>query len=312
MAENSLNSNSQHAQFSADSCREGLTKLSLRLSELSAYVEREIDQDDRKSLDRLHGVISHSLTEVFGADTIERERFTLQKFAYRLYTEWNLDPESEIRPVVNITINDGSAVFLPENKIQQGYLASVKDGIALLTEAVAYLERRQSECLAEPAVSTESAPRQQAILSSKDVIVIHGRDTLARPAVERVLKLAGLNPIVLHEQPNGGQTLIRQLEKFGIAGGFAVVVATPDDVGGVSRKDLRPRAKQNVIGEMFWFAGRLGRERVFVLLQGDTEMPSDIAGIGYTAMDNRGAWKTALCDAMQDAGYSIDRVRALG
>ncbi|WP_354265102.1 TIR domain-containing protein [Bradyrhizobium sp. GM2.2] len=31
---------------------------------------------------------------------------------------------------------------------------------------------------------------------------------------------------------------------------FAVVVATPDDVGGLTGGEQKPRARQNVIGEM--------------------------------------------------------------
>ena len=308
MIKNPLESDPTARALTADSCREGIDRLNDYLRELRVFSECAMDGDDRKSLDSLHGTISHTLTELFGAD----ERFILQKFAYRIYTEWNLDPESEIRPGVNVTVTNGSAVFLPEAKIQQGYRASLKDGLAVLAEALTYLRDRQGEFPAELHSGTDRSPHQQPILSSNDIILIHGRETLARPAVERVLKLAGLNPIVLHEQPNSGQTLIRQMEKFGTVGGFAVVVATPDDVGGVSKDVLRPRAKQNVIGEMFWFAGRLGSERVCVLLQGDTEMPSDIAGIGYTAMDSRGAWKTALCDALQNAGYTIDRGKVLG
>jgi len=61
-----------------------------------------------------------------------------------------------------------------------------------------------------------------------------------------------------------------------------VVVLTPDDLGGPDKDQLRPRARQNVIGEMFWFAGRLGRNRVCALKKGDVEMPSDFAGVGYT------------------------------
>jgi predicted nucleotide-binding protein len=73
-----------------------------------------------------------------------------------------------------------------------------------------------------------------------------------------------------------------------------VVLLTPDDVGGPDRENLRPRARQNVIGEMFWFAGKLGRQRVCALTKGDVEMPSDFAGVSYTKMDDRGAWKTEL------------------
>jgi len=48
-----------------------------------------------------------------------------------------------------------------------------------------------------------------------------------------------------------------------------VVLLTPDDVGGPGREQLRPRARQNVTGEMFWFAGKLGRQRVCALKKGE-------------------------------------------
>ena len=46
-----------------------------------------------------------------------------------------------------------------------------------------------------------------------------------------------------------------KFEKHGGGAGFAVVIAAPDDVGGLVGEAQRPRARQNVIGEMFWFAG---------------------------------------------------------
>jgi predicted nucleotide-binding protein len=45
-----------------------------------------------------------------------------------------------------------------------------------------------------------------------------------------------------------------------------------------------------VIGEMFWFATKLGRSRVCALRSGDVEVPSDFSGVVYTNVDDRGAW----------------------
>jgi predicted nucleotide-binding protein len=114
--------------------------------------------------------------------------------------------------------------------------------------------------------------------------------------------------VILHEQSNGGRTIIEKFERHGSAVGFAVIVATPDDIGGLAvsppaRPDLKPRARQNVIGEMFWFVGRLGRDKVCALVKGDIEMPSDFAGVVYTPMDNHGAWKSKLLDELAEAGY---------
>jgi predicted nucleotide-binding protein len=121
--------------------------------------------------------------------------------------------------------------------------------------------------------------------------------------VAHVIEHAGLKATILHMQPNAGKTIIEKFEKHGTAAGFAVIVVTPDDVGGPSASSLKPRARQNVIGEMFWFAGRLGRERVCVLIKDEVEMPSDVAGLGYTPMDAHGGWKNKLLQELDAAGY---------
>jgi hypothetical protein len=87
--------------------------------------------------------------------------------------------------------------------------------------------------------------------------------------VARRIERAGLKDVILHGQPHAGKTIIEKFEKRGTAAGFVVAVVASDDVGGPSPTDLKPRARQNVIGEMFWFAGRLGRERVCVLKKDD-------------------------------------------
>jgi predicted nucleotide-binding protein len=46
---------------------------------------------------------------------------------------------------------------------------------------------------------------------------------------------------------------------------------------------------------MFWFAGRLGRDKVCALVKGSIEMPTDFAGVVYTAMDDHGAGRPNYC-----------------
>jgi len=64
---------------------------------------------------------------------------------------------------------------------------------------------------------------------------------------------------------------------------FVFVILTPDDlvVGPDSSDDEKRRARQNVIFEMGFFYGQLGRDsgRVIVLYDGPVELPSDIQGI---------------------------------
>ena len=105
--------------------------------------------------------------------------------------------------------------------------------------------------------------------------------------------------------PNKGRTIIEKFEAYADVE-FAVVILSADDIGGMSRDALRPRARQNVILELGFFIGRLGRERVAALRPGDLEEPADVTGIVYTPMDPAGAWKTKLGQELRAAGLRVD------
>jgi predicted nucleotide-binding protein len=156
-----------------------------------------------------------------------------------------------------------------------------------------------------------AAAAKKATLT-KEIFIVHGRDDAAKNEAARLIERAGLQAIILHEQPNAGRTIIQKFEDHGSAAGFAIIIMTPDDVGGLDLNSLQPRARQNVIGEMFWFAGRLGRERVCALRKGAIELPTDFAGVGYIDMDDSGAWKKDVLRELDHAGYkNIDWQKAL-
>lgn len=94
---------------------------------------------------------------------------------------------------------------------------------------------------------------------------------------------------------------------------FAIALLTPDDAGSLSGKteDLRPRARQNVIFELGYFIGRLGREGVCALTRGEVEIPSDYSGVVYIHLDVGGGWKLQLVKELKAAGFDVDANRAL-
>ena len=57
--------------------------------------------------------------------------------------------------------------------------------------------------------------------------------------------------------------------------GFAVILMTPDDVGGLKGQEQKDRVRQNVVFELGYFIGKLGRNRVMALVDGDIETPTD-------------------------------------
>lgn len=111
---------------------------------------------------------------------------------------------------------------------------------------------------------------------SDRVFVVHGRDDRMKVAVARVLERLGLTPVILHEQPDKGRTIIEKFADYSDVG-FAVVLLSPDDAGYLkeeSSEKARPRARQNVIFELGYFIGKLGRENVLAFVReegGDLE-----------------------------------------
>ena len=146
----------------------------------------------------------------------------------------------------------------------------------------------------------------------QDIFVVHGQDDATKEAVSRFIEKLGLKAIVLHEQPNAGRTIIEKFEAYSNVG-FAVVLLTPDDVGAARDKaaEGKPRARQNVIFELGYFIGKLGRHRVCALYKEGVEIPSDFSGVLYTSMDNAGAWRLSLAREMKQAGLTIDLNKAL-
>ena len=161
----------------------------------------------------------------------------------------------------------------------------------------------------------------QGELRGLNVFVVHGHSARWREEVARFVQRIGpdLEVVILKEQPNIGRTLIRKFEDHAAGVAFAVVIATSDDVGAVatalpdsaSRSEeifdvLEPRARQNVVFELGYFFGLIGRSRTVVLLEQGTTEPSDIDGILYIPLDEDGAWKAELGREMKTAGVSVD------
>jgi len=151
-------------------------------------------------------------------------------------------------------------------------------------------------------ISQKSQSERPKILTRK-VFIVHGHDEGAREMVVRFLEKIDFEVIILHEQANRGRTVIEKVEVHGDVS-FAVVLLTPDDEGCKIGGSPQPRARQNVILELGYFIGRLGRSKVCALTKSNVEIPSDFAGVVYEPLD--GQWRNALARELEDAGFEID------
>lgn len=139
---------------------------------------------------------------------------------------------------------------------------------------------------------------------SKRIFIVHGHDEGAREAVARFLERLGFEPVILHEQANKGRTVIEKVEANSDVS-FAVVLLTPDDEGCAKGCELEPRARQNVLLELGFFIGKLGRHRVCALKRGQVEVPSDFAGVVWETFDSSNGWKLAIARELEAAGHSV-------
>lgn len=168
---------------------------------------------------------------------------------------------------------------------------------------------------------TSETIQEESKVKQKSVFIVHGTDYEPVKQLKSILQEVGIEPIILHEQPSKGMTIIEKLEQYSNVG-YAFIVLTPDDLGlekkaiqeyykaynegkeYLSKQDInnflgrisRPigmfllgkvmevvenRARQNVILEFGYFIGRIGRSKVCCLYKGDIELPSDMHGICY-------------------------------
>ena len=157
------------------------------------------------------------------------------------------------------------------------------------------------------AAAARGPQRPKAKSGNRRIFIVHGRDEAAKEGVARYLAQLRLTPVILHELASGGKTIIEKFEVHADVD-FAVVLLTPDDIGGLndSSDKVKPRARQNVFLELGFFFGRLGRGRVAALHKGELELPSDYDGVVFIKMDDAGAWKMVLAREMKSAGLKID------
>ncbi len=141
----------------------------------------------------------------------------------------------------------------------------------------------------------------------REVFVVHGHAHGEKETLARFLEQLDLDPIILHERASEGRTIIEKLERYSQVG-FAIVLLTPDDEGRKKGEDgpSRPRARQNVILELGYFMGRLGRNRVVALVRGEIEHPSDVDGVVYIKMDEAGAWQKEVTRELRATGLEVD------
>lgn len=123
--------------------------------------------------------------------------------------------------------------------------------------------------------------------ADRRVFVVHGRAHSDRDKLVKILHDLGMIPVVLEFAKKSGRSIYEEFLQQAKDCEFAFIILTPEDktaAADASSEDIF-RARQNVIFEMGWFFGVLGRERTRLLYRGEIELPSDVTGIMYIRYD---------------------------
>lgn len=218
------------------------------------------------------------------------------------------------RDAINLT---GKALTTIEDYVESNHFLNSKkykkeiEEIDSLRENMSWLKSDSDRLLQRKIQKKISALAREVIDETKKIFIVHGRNINMRDKVSSALGRLKLDYVILESEHNGGATIIEKFLKYSLDCEYAIILFSADDIGKLNNSDelekFRPR--QNVILELGYFLGTIGRENLIILHETNKqiEKPSDFDGIVYEPFDEYGAWKNKLVKEMRKAGIYIDK-----
>jgi len=298
--------------------KDNITTLARLLN--NSFFEDEYNM--RAALD-LESAITFSLKEKYFRDDMNEQIGKLESFSEHL----RLIPEMTAEEVIEQKLAESSVKAEPKKEIRSRELQLRE---TLTSEPKSAMDIPGQEPLSERSVqqqplietiSKRELPREeppatreldQSHSTENRVLLIHGRDEVTKESLVEFLKKLELRTVVLHEQPDGGRSLMEKPEASPDIR-FAIILLTPDDIAAPRDrpKERQTRANQQVIFEFGYFLSRLGPGRACALHREGVEIPSDYPGIVILPMDTRGDWRVLLAKEIKHAGLAIDLNKAI-
>lgn len=180
-----------------------------------------------------------------------------------------------------------SSTRSPKSVWDREFLRGLERASAILHSMVQEVEEYWDDNNEE--IDSEDKKAKPSKAMGKEIFLVHGHDEGLKETVARFLSKLDLNPIILHEKPNQGRTIIEKFEEYSSVS-YAIALITPDDFGGSNKspEEIEKRARQNVIFEFGFFIGKLGRKNVIALYEEGVVLPSDYLGVVYILLDSKG------------------------
>lgn len=260
-----------------------MEKVKVKLNEILSDCEK-LNEADSSKFERLSERVKGVAINSFGTASLYNEKIDLLQNRVRMaFFGFNVNHAKELTNIIQMMLDE---IELNEHKGQYSFNRSNND-------------------------SNGKSNFNSVNGDNQKIFIVHGHNDVMKLATARTIERLGLKPIILHEQANAGDTLIEKFTRNSDVG-FAVVLLSADDYGYAkteSHTSAKLRARQNVILELGFFYGKLGRKRVVAIFEqtSNFEKPSDIDGviyIPYNASDSK--WQFDLAKELLEVGYQID------
>jgi predicted nucleotide-binding protein len=187
-----------------------------------------------------------------------------------LYPVWQILTGNGI-PMASLNDARDLTILLEQNGYAEMGHSEIGEICARLTmKGIMEIERTQTK-----------KPQKNKKMSETRVFISHGQSHLWKDVDRFISQKLEYETVILSEQINRGRTIFEKLEEEVEECDFAVVVMTADD----EQKDGEKRARENVVHEIGFLQGALGRENVLVLMQKGIKPFSNILGIVYESFE---------------------------
>ena len=307
--------------------RAAMAKLRRRVADLEAFDPNRVEKREDPGVETLSKAIDSTLVEVFGADTPEYQRYCGAKVIDTAPFLLNGTPISLVRS--GLEQGRTTAIALLDQAIA-AFEEAIAEGKTMAAPAAAEPAPAPAAAaavptpLAEPSITRKPAPEGAAPAAPasaptaaaaapaagagvrRDVLVVCGHDTVVSGEIARFLRKADLDAILMHEQGTEALTDVERLERHSGVG-FVVVLlpAEEDEKTAPANGAHRPRGRNALVAELYYFAGKLGRGRVCALTMSESGA-AQVSGVSYAVYDPYEGWQKWLLRALEDAGYHID------
>jgi predicted nucleotide-binding protein len=167
-------------------------------------------------------------------------------------------------------------------------------------------EIKAEEKIEEPEEVQQPSKKAEAGSGNKIFVAVNPNNE-AKLKVARTLEKLELEPVILSDKANERNAAFEIIEGNPDAA-FAVFILTDDNGKGQKQMDAdnNLKAKENLIFELGYIAGRVGVNQVCILYNNNAELPVHIQDIACIPLDSADHWQIALAKKLKAAGYKID------